>query len=172
LTTPTRRAALAALATWPLAELAAAYEPAHLGQSEAERAAEVPAGPWQGTWRLTREDPRLRTRAAQELATLTVWQDRGSLVATVDWQAGRAVCLDPMAAPCDWVGAQGQAATAAAHAGGLVVVLPVSADERDPYVVTLFGTPARGRSPGLDGVLVSALGDLRYRIRAQRIDPR
>ena len=112
------------------------------------------------------------TRAAQELATLTVWQDRGSLAATVDWQSGRAVCLDPLAAPCDWVGAQGQAATAAAHAAGLVLVLPVSADERDPFVLTLFGPPGRGRTPGLDGLLVSALGDLRYRIRAQRIDPR
>jgi len=163
---------VAAFFSWALAATAVAYEPAHLGLSDAERAAEVPAGPWQGTWRITREDARLRTRGAQELLTLTVWQDRGSLVAMVDWQAGRAICLNPLTAPCDWVGAEGQAATAAAHAGGLVVVLPVSADERDPFVVTLFGAPARGRSPGLDGILVSVLGDLRYRIRAQRIDPR
>jgi hypothetical protein len=160
------------MAGWALAATAAAYEPARLGQSEAERAAEVPAGPWQGTWQVTRIDPRLRTRGAQELLVLTVWQDRGSLVATVDWQAGRAVCRDPMAAPCDWVRAQGQAATGAASADGLVMVLPVSADDRDPFVVTLFGAPARGHSTGLEGILVSALGDLRYRIHARRIDPR
>lgn len=32
------------------------------GQSEAERALEVPAGPWLGTWRVARDDPHTVTR--------------------------------------------------------------------------------------------------------------
>jgi len=65
-----------------------------------------------------------------------------------------------------------QSATAAAHDAGLVVVLLVSADESDAFVVSLFEAQSPGRTPGLEGVMASARGDLRYRVRAQRSDPR
>lgn len=151
---------------------AAADESAPAGMSPEERAALIPTGPWQGTWRITRQDTRLRTLGAQELLTMTVWQDRNALAASADWSAGRAICLNPLASPCEWVGAQGQAATAAAHGAGLVVVLPVSADDSDPFVVSLFGPPSKGRTTGLEGIMVSAKGELRYRVHAVRIDPR
>jgi len=172
-THPTAR--LAACLAWAILALpspAAADESAPAGMSAEQRATLIPAGPWQGTWRITREDPRLRTRGAQELLMLTVWQDRSGLVASADWSAGRAICLNPVASPCGWVGAQGQAATAAAHGAGLVVVVQVSADDTDAFVVSLFGPPSRGRTTGLEGVMVSVKGELRYRVHALRIDPR
>jgi hypothetical protein len=149
---------------------AVAREPAHAGQSTKERLTERPAGPWQGTWRIVREDPRLRTRAAQELLELTVWHDRGSLQAQVDWLALRAICQQPASAPCEWVGASGQAAVGGAHPRGLTVVLPVSADEVDPFVLVLHGAPPTGRrAAGIEGLLLSARGDVRYRVRAERV---
>ena len=58
------RLLLIAAAFLPLAALA------EHGQSAAERALETPPGPWQGNWLVTRDDPRIRTRAGAELARL------------------------------------------------------------------------------------------------------
>lgn len=164
------RAALAlALALSTAPALAAAREPANTGQSAEERLSERPAGLWQGTWRVVREDARLRTRGAQELLELSIWHDRGAAQAQVDWLALRAICLDPASPPCEWVGASGQSAVAAAHARGLSVLLPVSADEGDPFVLSLFGAPAKGRAAVLKGLLFSARGELLYKVRAERV---
>lgn len=165
----TRSCAGLAMVLCLLPTFAAAREPAHTGQSAEERLSERPAGAWQGTWRVVREDARLRTRAAQDLLELTVWHDRGAEQAQVDWLALRAICPDPASPPCEWVGASGQAALAAAHARGLTLLLPISADEGDPFVLSLFGTPAKGRAAVLEGLLFSARGELLYRVRAERV---
>lgn len=161
-----RWAAGAAALLVPL--LALAYEPAETMLSDAERAAAVPAGPWQGQWRVTRSDARLTTRASSELLVLTVFQDLGATTADVDWQAGRAICEDPLAEPCEWVGASGDAAATAISAGALVAVMHISADESDPYLLHL-AAPQPGRPA--QGVLLNARGDWAYRIEAVREQP-
>ena len=73
------------------------------GQSAAERAQETAPGPWQGNWRVTRDDPRIRTRAGAELARLHIIHDQGSRTLELQWVAGRAICEDPAGEPCEWV---------------------------------------------------------------------
>lgn len=118
---------------------------------------------WQGDWTVTRDDPRLRTRAGAELLRLHVEAEADAALA-VDWVAGRAICPEPLEAPCEWVGARGRRAVAMPSGDSLLVVLPVSADEGDPLLLHLQ------RAPGAvlaDGVLLSARGELRYRVQAQ-----
>ena len=67
-----RLSLLLAAACLPLAALAAGS--GH-GQTAAERALETAPGPWQGTWRVTRDDPRIYTRAGAELARLHIIQE-------------------------------------------------------------------------------------------------
>ena len=69
-----RLSLLLAAACLPLAALAAGS--GH-GQTAAERALETAPGPWQGTWRVTRDDPRIYTRAGAELARLHIIQEQG-----------------------------------------------------------------------------------------------
>lgn len=148
--------------------LALAYEPAETMLSDAERAAAVPAGPWQGQWRVTRSDARLTTRASSELLVLTVFQGADAATAAVTWLAGRAICEDPLAEPCETVGASGDAATAAISAGALVAVLRISPDDSDPYLLHL-AAPLSGRPA--QGVLLNARGDWAYRVEAVREQP-
>lgn len=123
--------------------IAAAQEPASTMQSEAEQLASVPAGPWQGNWRVVRDDARIRTRGGAELARLHIIQDDGDASALVQWVTGPAICEDPLAEPCEWVGHAGQAEHAAVAATGLYVLMPVSADASAPMLLHLT-RPAEG----------------------------
>lgn len=147
------------------ATAAVAFENASAMQSAEEQRAAVAAGPWQGEWRVTRNDPRLTTRAASELLVLTVLQDQGSSRAEVTWLAGRAICEDPLAEPCETVGAAGDARTAAISDGALLAVLPLSPDEADPAVLHL--APTAPGQPAV-GTLLNAHGDWLYRVEAER----
>lgn len=118
---------------------------------------------WQGEWRVTRDDPRLYTRAAAELLSLRVIEVSDTAT-RIQWQTGRAICEDPLAEPCEWIGASGEA-VAVISGGSLMVVLPVSADDGDPVVLQLARVPASARA---SGVLFSARGGLRYAIEAER----
>lgn len=123
---------------------------------------------WQGDWTVTRDDPRLRTRAGAELLSLHV-VDQGQGVLAVDWQAGRAICLDPLDPPCEWIGARGQATVAAVSGDSLVALLPVSDDDSDPFVLHLH---REASSPLVVGVLLGIGGELRYRVEARAGAPR
>ena len=68
-----------------VAGMVAAQEPASTMLSEAEQLASVPAGPWQGNWRVVRDDARIRTRGGTELARLHIIQDDGDASALVQW---------------------------------------------------------------------------------------
>ncbi|WP_293392578.1 hypothetical protein [Nevskia sp.] len=119
---------------------------------------------WQGVWRVTRDDPRLSTRAGAELLSLTV-KEVSADIAAVRWQSGRAICPDPPdAQACEWVGARGQTTAAMVSGNSLVAVLSVSADEGDPFVVVLHRA---ADAPLATGVLLGARGELRYRIEAE-----
>lgn len=123
---------------------------------------------WQGDWTVTRVDPRLRTRAGAELLSLHVAAGPDATLA-VDWAAGRAICPEPLEAPCEWVGARGQHAVAMQSGDSLLAVLPVSADEADPLVLHLHRSPGEALAAG---VLLGARGELRYRVEAQPEPPR
>lgn len=129
-----------ALAGWLLGSAlcggAAAAEPASAMQSAQERAGERPVGPWQGNWRIVRNDPRIRTRAGALVLRMQVVQDAGSAIAEVDWVTDRAICDDPMASPCEWVGQNGRQ-TALVVGTRRVMALPLSADASDPHWIQL-----------------------------------
>jgi hypothetical protein len=151
--------ALAALVSIVLAMAVGAQEdPASMVSAE-EVVSERAAGPWQGHWTLTREDPRLFARGAQELLGLQVIQDQGAATASVQWLAHRAICIDPFDAPCEWVGAAGEV-TGIVAAGGLYAVLPISADPDDPLVLHLM--------PDGRGLLFSRDGRLHYALEHRR----
>lgn len=124
----------------------ATAEPASTMQSAQERAQERPVGPWQGHWRIVRNDPRIRTRSGALVLRMQVIQDAGSPIAEVDWVTDRAICEDPMAAPCEWVGQSGRQ-TALVVGTRLVMALPLSADASDPHWILLdrpmAGAPGR-----------------------------
>jgi hypothetical protein len=150
---------LAALVSIVLAMAVGAQEdPASMVSAE-EIASESAAGPWQGHWTLTREDPRLFTRGAQQLLGLHVIQDQGAATASMQWLAHRAICIDPFDAPCEWVGAAGEV-TGIVAAGGLYAVLPIAADPDDPLVLHLM--------PDGRGLLFSRDGRLRYALKHRR----
>jgi hypothetical protein len=137
------------------------------GQSAAERAQETPPGPWQGNWRVTRDDPRIRTRAGAELARLHIIQQQGNRVLQLQWVAGRAMCEDPAGEPCEWAGAAGESAHARElEGGGLAAALAVSADTDDPFTLRFARHPAAGQAA--EGTLTSARGDIRWRVRIER----
>ena len=159
-----RLSLLLAAACLPLAALAAGS--GH-GQSAAERALETAPGPWQGTWRVTRDDPRIYTRAGAELARLHIIQEQGSRVLELQWVAGRAMCEDPGGEPCEWAGAAGESARARqTKAGGLTASLAVSADQDDPFTLHFARRPKAGQA--VQGTLSSARGDIRWRVRIER----
>ena len=159
-----RLSLLLAAACLPLAALAAGS--CH-GQTAAERALETAPGPWQGTWRVTRDDPRIYTRAGAELARLHIIQEQGSRVLELQWVAGRAMCEDPAGEPCEWAGAAGESARARqTQGGGLTAPLAVSADPDDPFTLHFARRPKAGQA--VQGTLSSARGDIRWRVRIER----
>ena len=143
------------------ASASVAHEPAHTMQSAAERALELPAGPWQGEWLVLRDDPRIRTRAGAEALHLSIVHDRGRDRAQVAWTAGRAICDDVVAEPCEWVGARGQVDHALVAPDGLYLRLAVSADASNPLLLHLAG-PAQGAA----GVLLDV--EVSYRVELAR----
>ena len=140
-------------------------EPPDTMLSAEEAAQAVPAGFWQGNWLLRRDDARLTTLGAQRALTLAIFHDQGSPTAQVDWLADRALCEPPTGEPCEWVGASGSASAVAITPQGLYAVLRVSADDSDPFFLHLV-PPAAGREA--TALLLSARGDSRLRLRAQR----
>ena len=159
-----RLSLLLAAACLPLAALAAGS--CH-GQTAAERALETAPGPWQGTWRVTRDDPRIYTRAGAELARLHIIQEQGSRVLELQWVAGRAMCEDPAGEPCEWAGAAGESARARqTQGGGLTAPLAVSADQDDPFTLHFARRPTAGEA--VQGTLSSKRGDIRWRVRIER----
>lgn len=96
----------------------------------------IPPGDWQGNYALTRSDPRIRTLAGADLIGMQVIQDRGASIATVSWDARRAICPDPLDEPCEWVGANGTD-TARVIGDTLVLTLRLSPDESDPVILVM-----------------------------------
>jgi hypothetical protein len=141
------------------AGLALAHEDPSTMISTEELAENEPPGPWQGNWSLTRIDPRLTTRGAQDLMSLHVIQSAGEPEASVQWVAHRAICPDPFDAPCEWIGASGEA-TGTVDEGGLYLVLKLSADPDDPFVLHL--------RPDGGGLLFSRSGGLRMTLDYRR----
>lgn len=132
-------------------------------QSARERAAETAPGPWQGNWTLLRDDERIRTRAGADTLSLHVIHDAAGPV-EVQWVARRGICEDPNASPCEWVGASGTARAVAAGPGALAVLLRISADQDDPFLLVL----ERREDGRAAARLVSEKGDLTYRLDAER----
>lgn len=128
----------------------------------------TPFGAWQGEWTLTRDHPGLRTLAGSRLLELAVHHAQGAAEAQVWWQTGPAICPEPLAdGPCEWMGAHGGPTPAALVEGRLVMMLPVSSDAEDPFVL-LLDPPSR---PGASrGALVSARGGVAWPLDARR-DP-
>lgn len=156
-----RQAALPALLLLLLAPGAPAQE------DPADRVPTRP-GAWQGEWTVTRDHPALRTLAGSRLLELAIHHAEGAAEVHVWWHAGPAICPEPLAdEPCEWVGAHGGPTPAALVEGRLVMVLPVSADAEDPFVL-LLDPPSR---PGASrGALVSARGGVAWPLDARR-DP-
>lgn len=146
-----------AIALLSTASATQAFEPAHTLQSAAERALEVPAGPWQGEWIVLRQDPRIRTRAGAEVLRLSIVHDVGSDRAQVQWIAGRAICADVLGEPCEWIGARGQADRAIVAPTGLYLRVAVSADQSAAFRLHL-ARPTMGAA----GVLFD--DEVRYRV--------
>jgi hypothetical protein len=151
--------ALALLAGIP----AVAAEPARTMQSARERAAETAPGPWQGNWVLLRDDPRIHTRGGAQTLRLHVIHDAAGPV-EVQWAGDRGLCEDPDAPPCDWVAAHGTGVAVAAGPGALAVLLRVSADPDDPFLLVL----ERGAEGRATARLVSEKGGIAYRLDAER----
>lgn len=104
--------------------------------SAQEEAGSEATGAWHGTFQLDRDDPRIRTRDGADLLRIQVIHSSGAPLATISWVAGRAICEDPAAEPCDWVGTSGMGqARVLQH--DLVFTLPLSAEAEDPVIVIL-----------------------------------
>ena len=123
------------------------------------------AGAWNGQWEVTRDPPQITTKGGALALQLTIRHESNSATPRVRWTADRALCESPEEPPCERVGESGVATSARVVAGHLLVVIAVSADESDPFVIWLE-RPQEGRSRG--GTLISARGDLAYRLDADR----
>ncbi len=156
-----RLAALAAAVAAVLAGPAAAQSAG--GLSAAERARGTAAGPWNGNWQVLRDDPRIRTRAGAATLRLHVMHDAAGRV-ELQWIADRGICEDPNAGPCEWVAARGTGLAVAAGPGALAVLLRISADPDDPFLLVL----ERREDGRATGRLVSEKGGIAYRVDAQR----
>ncbi len=157
-----RRAFAAAMLSTSLA-LPALGQSGDAGQSARERAAETAPGPWQGNWALLRDDPRIRTRGGAATLRLHVIHDPAGPV-EVQWVADRGICEDPNAGPCEWVAAHGTGLATAAGPGALAVLLRISADPDDPFLLVLERS-GDGRAAAR---LVSEKGGIAYRLDAER----
>jgi hypothetical protein len=133
----------------------------------AQEGPHLPPGPWQGTYQLDRIDPRIRTRGGADLIRMQVIHSKGEATVTVSWTAGRAICEDPLAEPCEWIGANGT--TQGRIVGDqLAIALPVSADEGDPFILLM---PWSAKGP-MTGHLFNAKADFAWRFYARKIDER
>lgn len=157
-----RRLATAAVLALAVASPALAQPSGH-GHSARERAAETAPGPWQGRWSLLRDDPRIRTRGGAATLRLHVIHDAAGPV-EVQWVADRGICEDPDASPCDWVAAHGTGLAVAAGSGALAVLLRISADPDDPFLLVL----ERGGQGRAAARLASEKGGIAYRLDAER----
>lgn len=157
------RRALLILAALGLMAQAPRGEDARTMQSARERAAETAPGPWQGNWSLLRQDPRIRTLGGARTLRLHIIHDASGTV-EVEWAGDRGICEDPLADPCEWVGAAGKGVAVATGAGALAVLLQVSADPDDPFLLLLERSGA-GRAAAR---LVSARGGIAYVLEAER----
>lgn len=153
-------AALLALALGPPA--LGAEKPGTM-QSARERASETAPGPWQGVWHLARQDPRIRTLGGARTLRLDIIHDADGSV-EVQWAADRGICEDPLASPCEWVGGHGAGRAVAAGPGALAVLLPISADQDDPFLLVL----ERQEDGRAAARLISARPGLDYRLFAER----
>jgi hypothetical protein len=118
---------------------------------------------WAGTWRIDREDPRIRTRGGAETLQVQLVRGRGGQV-VLRWSAHRGICEDPMAGPCEWIGARGEAGAVVAGPRALAAVLRISADSEDSFLLVL----ERGAAGRATGRLVSEKGGVAYRLDAER----
>lgn len=122
------------------------------------------AGPWQGNWTVLRQDARIRTRAGAEALHLHILHDADSAYAEVQWVAGRGICEEPLAEPCEWVGASGAQLHAPVTPEALYVLLPLSADADDPLLLHL-----QSPEESAPGWLLSLRGGLRYRVELRPV---
>lgn len=157
-----RQAALAAALAAVLAGPAAAQSAGGLSAAE-RRQGGTAAGPWNGNWSVLRDDPRIRTRAGAATLRLQVIHDAAGRV-ELQWIADRGICEDPNAGPCEWVAARGTGLAVAAGPGALAVLLRISADPDDPFLLVL----ERREDGRATGRLVSEKGGIAYRIDAER----
>ena len=141
------------------------------GVSEAERARSIAAGPWQGYWRVTRDDPRITTRGGAEMLVLMVWHDEGSQDLAADWDASRAICEDPVGEPpCEWLGSSGFGAPGRiADDGSISIRFAISADADDPFTLRIPRLPAADAA--VDGRFTSARGGMDWSVSIERHEP-
>ncbi len=133
--------------------------PAAMAQEEVGSEA---AGAWQGTYQLDRDDPRIRTRGGADLMHIQVIHSKGQRDATIIWVAGRAICDDPGAEPCEWIGASGTVQGRLLQQD-LVFAIPLSAEVEDPAIVILRGPPGQSRKKQLHvGQMMNARADFSY----------
>ncbi len=158
--------------TWALAlggvGAAHALEDKGMGEDTPKRQPVASAGQpgaWQGRWAVTRNHPQIRTLGGALALSLDIQHKRNSPLVTVRWESDRAICPSPTDGPCEWIGAKGVAESARVVAGHLLVVLRMSADDSDPFVVWLE-QPKDGISSR--GTLISAHGELAYVLEARR----
>lgn len=122
----------------------------------------TPAGTWQNTYDLVRQDPRIRTRGGAALMQLTVMHNRGAPTARVTWTTDRAICENPVDPPCETIGKSGEA-RARIIGNDLVFAAKISPDAEDPTIIVLRGPPARTNAPKPTGYMMNAGADFAYR---------
>ena len=123
-----------------------------------------PVGAWHGTFQLKRDDPRIRTRGGADLFRVEIIHSKGQEGVDINWVAGRAICGDVAAPPCEWADASG-IGRGRILAGDLVFTLPLSADGADPVIVILRRADRTNRKASIaaQGQLMNATGDFAYR---------
>ncbi|WP_448659509.1 hypothetical protein ACPVPU_03340 [Sphingomonas sp. CJ99] len=124
-----------------------------------------PPGPWQGNYQLLRDDPRIRTRGGADLIRMQLIQSKGEDAVTVSWIAGRAICEDPLAKPCEWIGANGTTRGRIVD-DTLIIALPLSADAADPAILMMRRDVMPARPVRYSGVMANAQADWAYRFTA------
>lgn len=135
-------------------------------QSAREVEQTLATGQWQGNWRITRIDPKIKTRAGAELLTMQVIQDKNSPKAQLIWLAGRAICPQINTEPCEWIGSSSPSTTAYIYAGQLLASLNISSDDSDPFILLLVPDTSKNKAKG---VLISHHGEINYQIEAERL---
>lgn len=97
---------------------------------------------------------------------MQVIQDRGASIATVSWDARRAICPDPLDEPCEWIGANGTD-TARIIGDTLVLTLRLSPDESDPAILVMQRQSGTASPPSrLAGFITNARADWDLRFDA------